>query len=483
MSLIKQLEESLAKARARVSDLSSQVEALLKEGKLLDGDEITPLMGQREEAFTELDSVSAAIDQEIRQVEAEKSVSERLAGYESSGFVAPRDAQVADRERIDGIATGSLRAFAIANPILVSDGYHQAISEYLHRSMKANRELPLEPFLAEHAGLDGAAIARLMELVTDELGGYTVPVDVQDSILRNLGTFSVMRNLTPPMPTTSNVVEWTIVKRASGARKGIYTGTFVGAMVSDLPSTTEGEASLEFTQIQIPIEKARVLGWVAEDWVADSSADVMGLLRDEGALNLAILQDQQMLTGTGANNELLGILNHPQADTPALAEEIDVTVMDSGPTANEISNSTTDRGSEEELLALIDSVPGQYRVGPGVAFIGHSKTRTKIRGLVTPGGDFLYRFELGAEITAAGRAGSVEGIPFHISDHMAQGGTDTNKVLLFGNMRHYRSFERQSLSVRVSMEQKFSEEQVGLRINTRFGGHVTNPEAFGIGRV
>ncbi|KKN32169.1 hypothetical protein LCGC14_0816660 [marine sediment metagenome] len=470
MSLIAQYTEAMDSAVTAANTLGGQISELLRDGKTLDDEKVVELNGQRTRAFTDADRHRELLHTEIRQEQAAAETAKTLEGYKAVGFVPPKGVAEVEQNRIEKIVTPSLRSVAIENPWLVGDSYREALNSYVKTSIRQNTDsLSLERFM-EAQGLEYSP--NVMETITDDLGGYTVPPDLQDQIIRNLATFSVFRQLAAVTPTSSNLVEWVTVQRASGNDKSIFTGTFVGSMVSETPAAAAGEQDLKFQTVQAPIRKSRVIGWIGEDLVADSMFDVLALVADEGAINLAVLEDKQFLLGNGANGEVMGILNN---------DDIGITDIDGG--ADTIKNTTTDRGSEEDILTSIDNIPAQYRVGPGVAVIGHSKTRTKIRGLVTPAGNFVWREELSVEILANGRAGSIEGIPFYMSDHMAQDGTAQNKVLIWGNFRHCRILDRQRLTVRVSFEQKFDVEQVGLRVNSRFGFLVTNPEPFQVSDV
>ncbi len=469
MSLVDQYTEALNGAVTAANTLGGEISELLRGGATLSDDKVVEINGKRTLAFAEADGIRENLTREVKQIKAEADYRLTLEGHAQSGFVAPKNVPELMQKRIDAIATPSLRQYAIEHPSLVGDEYRNGLNDYIKRSIAQGKDLDLAPFLTK-AGFEDAE-QYVMETITDDLGGNTVPPDLQDTIIRNLATFSTIRNLAAVTPTSSNLVEWVTVQRASGSDKSIFTGTFVGAMVSETPSATAGEQDLKFQTVQAPIRKSRVIGWLGEDLVNDSMFDVLALVGDEGALNLAILEDKQFLLGTGANGEVNGILTNA---------DIGITGIE-GPGTDVIDNTTSDRGSEALILDLIDAVPAQYRVGPGLAMLGHSKTRTKIRGLVSPAGNFVWREELSFGISPDGRAGSVEGIPFHINDHMAQDGTALAKVLLVGNFRHFRILDRQRLTVRVSFEQKFDVEQIGLRINSRFGALITNPEPFQIG--
>ncbi len=471
MSLVDQYTETLNKAVTSANTFGGEISELLRGGATLSDEKVVEINGKRTAAFAEADSVRELLSTEVKQIKAQEQHEDALEGYNRIGFVAAQGTPEILQKRIDAISTPSLRQYAIDQPQLVGDEYRAGLNAYLKKSIAQNSDLPLAPFLTK-AGIDNAE-QYVMETITDDLGGYTVPPDLQDQIIRNLGTFSVMRGLCAVTPTSSNLVEWVTVQRASGSDQSIFTGTFVGSMVSETPAATAGEQDLKFQTVQAPIRKSRVIGWINEDLVSDSMFDVLALIGDEGSLNLAILEDKQFLLGNGANGEVNGILT---------SSDIGITSIE-GSTGDTISNTTTDRGSEALILDAIDAIPAQYRVGGSVAVIGHSATRTKIRGLVSPAGNFVWREELSFGISPDGRAGSIEGIPFHISDHMAQDGTADNKVLLFGNFAHARILDRQRLTVRVSFEQKFDVEQIGLRVNSRFGFLITNPEPFQVGDV
>lgn len=354
---------------------------------------------------------------------------------------------------------------------LTSDGVYGEALTALARARGQEYRLTDE----QRAALaDGAIEHFVLQTAVDELGGHTVPIDFMPDVVREIAQRGAIRPLASVRPTTSNFVSMTTVQQPDiVGDRGIYTSAFKGGWASETPAATDQEVEPKFGRIGVPIRRERAIAWLSEDEVADAAFDVLDLLRDDGALNLALVEDLGFIDGLGVNGEPRGILRHEDIETT------DISDTSTSAVANTIGAATPSEagGSHVKLLDLQYAVPMQYRRSPGVAFTMHSQTEKKIRQLRDGEGNFIWIAGF------ADRPNSLLGDPVRNTDQMDQDGTDGNQVIIYGDFRQYQIFDRMALSVRILLDTRGDQEQIGIRLNARVGGDVRIARAFRIGVV
>jgi HK97 family phage major capsid protein len=353
---------------------------------------------------------------------------------------------------------------------LTCHGYGDALTAL---ARAGGREYRLEAD-AQALLVEGRIENYVLQTAVDELGGHTVPIDFIPDVVREIAQRAVVRPLASIRPTTSNFVSMTTVQQPTVAGdRGIYTSAFKGGWASETPAATDQEVEPLFGRIGVPVRRTRSICWLSEDEVADAAFDVLDLLRDDGALNLALVEDLGFLDGTGVDGEPRGILRHADIQTT------DISDSSTGAVANTIGGATPAEAgaSHVKLLDLQYAVPVQYRSSPGVAFVMHSQSEKKIRQLRDADGNFIWVSGF------ADRPNTLLGDPVRNTDQMDQDGTDGNQVIIYGDFRQYQIFDRMALSVRVLLETKGDQEQIGIRLNSRVGGDVRIARAFRIGVV
>jgi HK97 family phage major capsid protein len=310
----------------------------------------------------------------------------------------------------------------------------------------------------------GEAERRVLETAADVLGGYTVPTDLQNEIIRRLPAASLFLSRLRIKGTVRDVAEWPTVqgKETDGS---IYTSAFVGAYVSETPAADAAAAEPSFGMASAPIKKARAIAYVSRDLAADSAFDILGLLRDDGGDNLALVMERGVIAGTGVAGEPTGILNTP---------DISTTTLDIGPTANHIDSATDDQDAIAALISLAYSLPGQYAAN--AVMVMQRATEGELRALVQADGTWLW------PVTAPPGQRFL-GLEPIASEFMQAVGTDGHKVILVCDPSQIILVIRDRLSVQVLMEKKADEEQIGIILRTRHAVLVPNTDALRIGVV
>lgn len=336
--------------------------------------------------------------------------------------------------------------------------YKAAYMRYLQLAAKYS-----DPGLA--LGMLAGSEQKALSEGSDTGGGFLVPPDLQAEVLARTAQMSVMRRHARVVPTNRDRVIFPAVAPASTSGS-IYSSGFVGGWVGETPSATDTDPA--FQQFEVAVKKARVSTRLSNDFVADSSVDVLGWLARNGAENLALVEDNGFLNGRGTATEPLGILN------------AGLTTKDvEGSTTDTISNTTSNTGTALKLIDLVYAVPAQYRTN--ASWLMCSAVGGKTLKLIDANGR-TYWPELAGSGFAPAQA-TLFGKPVDYSDWMPDDGTDANKVYLFGDLSQYLIVQRTGMSTVVLRERYADTDQIGIILFERVGGAMWNTDAARLGIV
>lgn len=336
--------------------------------------------------------------------------------------------------------------------------------EYRNAFVKWMRDRSRNDSLA-FARLTGAEQNALSEGV-DGSGGFLVPPDIQAELLARTAQRSVMRRLCRVVPTSRDVLRFNALK-ANATSGSIYSSGFVGGWVGETPAFSETDPS--FQQFDIPIKKARVATKLSNDWLADASGNMLATLSQDGGTNLALVEDNGFIAGSGASNEPLGLLNGGSS-----------TVDVEGSTSDTISNTVSNAGSMPKIMGLAYELPAAY--AENGSWLMCRGIQADVARLVAADGRPVWQMAAQAGL-AGSMPGTIEGLPVYVSDFVPDGGTNANKVLIVGDFSNYIIGQRTALSVNVLRERFADTDQTGIIIFERAGGGVWNTDAFRFGIV
>jgi HK97 family phage major capsid protein len=378
-----------------------------------------------------------------------------------------RQGETSDREALLDAWRNQPAAGPVPNAVPVEHDANDPTASREYRSaFRAYAKHPVHP------GQYTEAERHTLTVASDGAGGYTVPADSRTNILSRLPALSKIGALVTTQPTSRDALEWPrVVPNANS--ESIYTSAFVGSMVGEQPATTAGQNEPSFGMFTIPMKNARSQARLSFNLVGDAEFDILSFLQSDGALNMALLREQQIIAGTGIGANCKGIITYSGDGTDGTIATVDV----EGSTSNEISNTAAAVGSAPKILDLIYAVPAQYRQLPSFRVAMTSLQEKKIRQLIDANGNFLW---------APGFAATPDtllGYSIAVSEFMENGGTNGNRVLLAGAFDQLIVGVRQDLSVAVYQERFADLDQVAIFLRQRFGPGVTNNDAFRIGIV
>lgn len=145
----------------------------------------------------------------------------------------------------------------------------------------------------------------------DRLGGFNTVEN------RNL----MIRDLCPSSATSSNLIEF--------VRENVFTnsaGTTVAGSPQAFENVTKPESGITFTLVNEPVQT--LAHWIpASKQVLDDSVSLQSFISGRLMYGLKLYEEGQLMTGTGANGQLNGLVTQATAYTvqsPNLTNELDI---------------------------------------------------------------------------------------------------------------------------------------------------------------
>lgn len=293
-------------------------------------------------------------------------------------------------------------------------------------------------------------------------GGALVPPDTQATMIQRIAHRAVMMSLATIVNTSRDKVRWPRVQ-AHASNGSVYSSGFVGGWVGEMPSWSDTDPA--FGTFEVEVFKASTRTKVGEDFVNDAEANVLAWLAQNGSENLALVLDEAWINGSGSGRPL-GILAGGSSTTDV-----------SGTTADTISNTTAAAGSAPLLLDLEYSLPEQYL--PNAKWLMRRLSEGRIRKLVDAQGRYMW----GASGLNAPSRDELDGYPLVRSPFLQAEGTNGNKIMTFGDHSAYIAVMRQQIAMRILNERFADSDQIGVVLNARAGGALSNEDAIRIGIV
>lgn len=301
---------------------------------------------------------------------------------------------------------------------------------------------------------------------TDSAGGFLVPPDVQAEMLVRKAQLSAVRRSGARVQATSrDVLKYPMVQ-ANTTSGSIYSSGFVGGVAGETPTATDVDAA--FGTFEVPIKKIRVSTKLSNDFIADAVVNVLSFLSMNGAQNMALVEDNEFITGDGTALHPLGILNGGSST-------VDITVLPV--TTHVMSNDTTHPGPPKALITLVYTLPPQY--AEGAVWLMRRSIEGAIRSYVDGSGRYLWPAMIAGGFSAVTR--ELMGYPIYGTDFMPVDAVATNTPVVFGDMSSYIIGERAQITTTVLRERYADNDQTGIILWERVGGGVWNVDGLRLG--
>lgn len=290
----------------------------------------------------------------------------------------------------------------------------------------------------------------------NELGGFTVPEDYRQEIISRLSGLTVVRPRARVVSTVRDAAEWPKLQGGDD----LYTSAVRVTWIDETPSDENVAATNPtFGMIRVPVHTVMARVDLSRNLLEDSAFNLLDVLADLFAEAMAIDEDAQFLTGTGAGRPE-GILG-----ARAGAEEIPVAGI-----------ATVDTGASSTITAdgLFDLAYGlaaQYR--GNAAFIGARLTHRDVRKLKDSQNQYLW-----APGLAPGEPSQLLGNPFLESENMPAIGIE-KYPLLYGDLRGYLVVDRVGMAIERAVDTgTIGTNTTAIFARRRLGGKVIEPWRF-----
>lgn len=280
---------------------------------------------------------------------------------------------------------------------------------------------------------------------TDADGGYTIPEEFRNVLIRLIDTYGQVRGAATLFPMSTDTVKLPELTSGLAVR---WPGE----------ATTIVESKAAFTIQTLSVKKMAVLGGASSELLEDSNLDVANLLATLAAEAIAKEEDRVGLIGsTGAGDAYNGVLN--VAGTTALT-------LAAGKTA-------FDDFTADDCLDLIRVTPVQGLTD--AAFWMHRSILDVARKLKTTSGEYIYNQP------ANGAPPTLWGYPVRLHELMPNIVTAVQAgvpFMFFGNMKRMYFCDRRRLTAAVSAHHAFAEDMMFYRWTERIGYHFPLPTLF-----
>jgi HK97 family phage major capsid protein len=310
-----------------------------------------------------------------------------------------------------------------------SRDYERAYKSYV-RGTADNSELNVLSNAKSHA-------FKTLTEATNNDGGYTVPTTVNREITARRDDMSLLGQFAFTRITTES---WKHIMPAQSTKA-------TPGIVAEGVTATASEPNLANSKT-IQLYKDTLEFAVSDELLADSSSNLEQFMQVEIARAMAVSSNSYILLGTGSSQPYG--LNARVTNSVALS-------------ASAITNA--------QVIAVSTAVNGSYLQSGQTGWVMRNATWGALRTLDLTNYNRITAIENGVRY--------VEGWQTALSESVAAIGTG-NKSLWFGNFSYYAFCERTS-GVQIDRWRDVRKGLTYIVASWRYGGDVTQPEAFAVG--
>ena len=275
---------------------------------------------------------------------------------------------------------------------------------------------------------------------TNNDGGFTVPTAVNRMVVARRDESSLLGQFRFMRVTTDT---WKVVVPAQSTKA-------TAAIVGEGVTATASEPNIANTKT-IQLYKDTLEFAITEELLADTASNYEEFLMNEIARAMAVSVNSFIIKGTGSSQPY-GITARVTNDIPLSA-----TVATSA-----------------QVLNVSTGINGSYMTNGETGFVMRNATWGAIRGLdLANTGLILTSMDGGVR--------RIESWPVALSEQVDAYGTSTNEPIIFGNFSYY-AFAERTAGVQIERDYNPRTGVTYMIAKWRFGGDVTQPEAFAIGK-
>ena len=279
-------------------------------------------------------------------------------------------------------------------------------------------------------------ISNVMQEGVDADGGYLVPEEYDERLIRKLKSENVIRKLSHSLPT-------------SGDHKiNIAATTPAAAWIEEGEALTFGDAT--FSQIVLDAHKLHVAVKVTEELLYDSAFPLESYIIEEFGKALANAEEDAFINGNGSHKPT-GLL------AATGGAELGVTAASSTAV------------TADEVINLIYSLKRPYR--KNAVFIMNDATVLAVKKLKDGNGAYMWQPAL-----TQGEPDRLLGYPLYTSEFMPTMAAG-NKAIMFGDLSYYNIGDRGTRSFAELRELFAGNGMIAFVAKERVDGKLVLPEA------
>jgi len=294
---------------------------------------------------------------------------------------------------------------------------------------------------------------------TDSAGGFLVPADYQEELLKKIATAAVVRQYARVQMTSRDRAQYPFVNYNTDDK---YTSGARVTWSDENPSSTSHRVTDPvYGLFTIPINTALASIPISLNLIEDSVFDVEGHSLELFAEAFALGEENAFWQGTGAGQPR-GIL------TSCAGSSGDADFIETGTT-----QATAQTIIADEIVDMAYALPDQYAMN--AKWFMNKATEKYIRKLTSTGGEYLWPI-----INQVGNLGAVPRMlleyPVARSEFLQDStGAANTYPIIFGDLKGYLVLDRVGFSVQRLAEKYAEENLVVLLGRKRVGGQVVEP--------
>jgi len=315
-----------------------------------------------------------------------------------------------------------------------------------------------EAYLRKGRANVGPEDYKTLQEATDPSGGYLVPADYHEELIKKVAAMATVRQNARVAQTSRDVAQW---PKITYTDDDLYTsGVRLTWSGSETPSSTSHRVTDPvFGMYNVPVNTAMASMPVSLNLIEDSAFDVLGIGAELFAEAFALGENNAFWNGTGSA-EPRGLVTSVSSDTDVGADEIEY-----------VGSGTASVIGAADIFSLWEALPSQYEMNAKWYF--EKATESDIRQLADTDGNYFW--PVWPQVGGFGEhPRELLGFPTLRDEFVPSVGSGL-LPLFFGDMRAYLVLDRVGLSIQRVSEPYVESNYLVLLGRKRVGGQVIEP--------